>query len=146
MGTITLDANGNARVTTATLRDGAHTIAATYSGDTNYASSSASVTQTVNKITPLTTVASSLNPSASGTSVTFTATVSSPAGPPDSGTVQFKDGTTVIGTTTLTSAGGGVTTFTTGALDAGTHSITAHYQGNGAFLSSTSTVLSQTVN
>jgi hypothetical protein len=57
--------------------------------------------------------------------------------------VNFLDGATVIGTGTLTA---GVATFSTGALPVATHSFTAVYQGDGNFLTSTSTAVSQVVN
>jgi hypothetical protein len=148
LGAAKLDSHGNASITpgTTTLTAGSHAILATYSGDTNYAGTSGNITQTVNKATTTATVSSSVNPSATGASVTFTATVTSSTGAQVStGDVQFLDGTTVIGTITLTSSSGGVGKFATSTLSVGVHSITSHYRGNGNLLSSTSTVLSQTV-
>ncbi len=75
----------------------------------------------------------------SGQSVTFTAAVSSSAA---TGTVQFLDGTTVLEIVTLTAR---QASFSTSALSAGTHSLTALYSGDTTYDSSTSTVLSQTV-
>jgi hypothetical protein len=91
-----------------------------------------------------TALASSLNPSNSGQSVTFTATVTS-GGFKDipAGTVTFWDGTANIGNSNLSSSG--VATLTISTLLAGTHSITASYEGSTDFASSTSPVLSQTV-
>jgi hypothetical protein len=96
---------------------------------------------------PTTTVlASSLNPSNPGQTVTFTATVtpqyefgkSTP-----SGSVNFFDGKTSLGPAALNSSG--VAILSTSALVVGTHSITARYNGDPSFLSSTSKVVSQVV-
>ena len=89
-----------------------------------------------------TAVSSSLNPSNLGQSVTFTATVTSSSGPSfgtPSGTVQFKDGGTNLGPA-ATLNGSGVAQFTTSALTAGSHTITADYSGDGTFLTSTGTL------
>ena len=85
-------------------------------------------------------VSSSTNPSTSGQSVTFTAIVSPSTA---TGTVTFMDGSTTLGTSTLS---GGSTTFSTSQLSAGSHSITAAYSGDTSYASSTSSVLTQTVN
>src|SRR5437667_433870 len=96
-----------------------------------------------------TTLASSKNPSCSGDAVTFTATVSkqgsSGSGDP-TGTVTFKDGSTTLGPAASLSGAGGnssTATFTTSALSAGSHSITAVYSGDGTYTTSTSAVFTQ---
>jgi hypothetical protein len=78
-------------------------------------------------------------------SVTFTATVAAvaPGSGTPTGTVTFKDGATVLGTGTLSS---GKATFSSSALAVGSHSITAAYGGSASYNTSTSTVLTQTVN
>jgi hypothetical protein len=94
-------------------------------------------------ITTTTTVASSLGTSVLGQSVTFTATVV-PADSCGGGTVTFLlDGSTPLGTVALN--GSGQAMITTAALPAGTHTITASFTGDGAFLASTSAALTQTV-
>jgi len=92
-----------------------------------------------------TSLSSSLNPSVYGQTVTFTATVAaaSPGVGTPTGTVTFKEGAIVLGTGTLSN---GQTQFTTSSLDAGTPWITAVYNGDTKFSSSTSSALSQTVN
>jgi hypothetical protein len=80
---------------------GSHSITATYSGDANYNSQSASNTLsvTVAKAATITAVTSSLGTITSGASVTLTATInttSNGAGP--TGNVQFMNGTTNLGT------------------------------------------------
>jgi hypothetical protein len=142
LGTGTLS-GGKATFTTSTLAAGSHSITGVYGGDTNFAgSSSPAITQTVNRATSSTSLASSLNPSTFGAAVTFTATVTSTGGTP-TGTVTFKDGTTTLGTGTLS---GGKATFTTSTLAKGSHSIVAVYSGSVNYLGSTSPTLTQTVN
>ena len=128
---------------------GAKTITATFTGDSNYTTSTSNgVSHTVNKANTSTALTSSQNPSTVGQSVTFTATVSvtSPgSGLPASGeTVTFKDSSTTLGTGTTNASG--VATFTTTTLAQGGHSITAVYAGDSNFNTSTSSILSQTVN
>ena len=91
-----------------------------------------------------TALGSSANPSALGQPVTFTATVTKQFGKgTPTGTVSFLDGTTNIGNSNLNSSG--VATLTTSTLAVGTHSITATYNGDGNFATSTSPVLYQVV-
>jgi hypothetical protein len=105
----------------------------------NGIASSASFSLTNNQAATTTGLTSSVNPSDFGQNVTFTATVTSTAGTP-TGTVQFKDnGTNVGGAQTLNPSG--VAAFTTAALTAGTHAITAQYSGDANFSASTGTLL-----
>jgi hypothetical protein len=99
---------------------------------------------TVGPETTKTTLTSSPNPSTPGEPVTFTANVSSSAGPPPDGeTVSFNQGKKVLGTGTLS---GGTASFTTSALKAGTHAVTAVYAGDTNFETSKSKVVKQVVN
>ena len=92
----------------------------------------------VNLISTTTTLASSANPSALGDSVTFTVTVTSGA----TGTVTFKDGSTTLGTGPINS---GQATYSTSSLTAGSHSITAVYEGDSYYATSTSNAVAQVV-
>ena len=139
LGTGTLS-SGKATFSSTTLAIGTHSITAAYSGSLSYAAStSAALTQTVNKTNTTTTVTPSQNPWQFGFSVTFTATVSPATA---TGTVTFKDGTTTLGSNTLSS---GTTSYTLATLSAGTHSITATYNGNTLDNASTSAVLTETI-
>jgi uncharacterized repeat protein (TIGR01451 family) len=89
-----------------------------------------------------TALVSSLNPSNVGQNVTFTARVSSSSGTP-TGTVIFYDGSNSLGSATLAS---GRALLSTSSLAAGSHAITASYQGTGTFAPSVSAVLNQVVN
>ncbi len=72
------------------------------------------------------TIDSSINPSVYGQLVTFTATVTSTGEAPD-GMVTFYDGVEALGTVPLDSSG--EADLATAALQPGTHSITAEYEG-----------------
>jgi uncharacterized repeat protein (TIGR03803 family) len=125
----------------ATLPVGSDVVTASYSGDTNFSSSSGTITQTVNKASATTTtVTSTPNPSVFNQSVTFTATVTPT---PDGGTVTF-----IYGTTTLCSnvaLTGGVAVCSYATLPLGSDVVTAAYSGDANFGSSSGTV-TQTVN
>src|SRR5262249_3144075 len=86
-----------ASFSTASLATGGHTIAASYSGDGSFPSSTANIlTQTVAQAATSTVLSSSNIPSVTGQSVSFTATVNvvAPGAGIPSGTVQFRmDGT-----------------------------------------------------
>lgn len=147
LGTSTVDGTGHAAFTTSTLAIGSNSITATYNGDSKFnTSTSSALTQTVNKDATTSTVISSLNPSNKGQSVTFTATVvaSAPGTAVPTGTVTFKDGSRSLGSSTLNASG--QATFSISNLNKGNHSITAVYGGSSNFLTSTSPVLTQTVN
>ncbi len=93
-------------------------------------------------------LSSGSSPSAYGTPLSFTATVAAvaPATQTPTGNVSFYDGTTLLGTHALN--GAGIATFTTSALNAGTHSITAQYGGDanyGAAAQPSSAALTQIV-
>jgi hypothetical protein len=90
----------------------------------------------------VTSLLSSLNPSGFEQSVTFTAAVSSASGTP-TGSVIFYDASTQIGSATLAS---GRASISTSSLVAGSHSITAAYQGAYGFGTSSSAPLNQIVN
>ena len=77
-----------------------------------------------------------------GQTVVFTATVKTATGTP-SGTVAFYDGTTLLATVPLN--GSGTALLTTTALAAGSHAITAIYNGDTDFAGSQSGVSSVTV-
>ena len=141
MGTVSLS-GGKASFSTSALGAGAHSIKAAYAGNSPWvASTSAALTQTVNKAASSTALSSSTNPSPWGKNVTFTANVTSTSGVPG-GTVTFKDGTTILGTGTLSA---GVAKLTTAALVVGSHSITASYGGSGNFKTSVSTTLTEQI-
>jgi hypothetical protein len=146
LGSATLNSGGQASFSTSTLAVGTHMVTAVYSGDSSFITSTSAVaTQTVNKAATTTTLTSTPNPSVFGQPVQFTATVTVPepgAGTP-TGTVSFMEGTTTLGTATLN--GVDQATFTTSALPAGMHTVTAVYLGDANFATSTAEPVIQAV-
>jgi len=146
LATVAVGSAGTAAYATSTFTVATHPITAVYSGDSNYAgSTSAALSQKVEKAATSTSVVSSLNPSVVGEKITLTATVIAvaPGAGTPAGTVHFMDGSTLLGSHPLV---GGVASLPDAKLAAGTHSITAVYVGNASFATSTSEVLLQTVN
>ncbi len=139
LGNATLNGSGIATLATSALTSGAHSITASYPGSLVYAASTSAPLAQVIRSATSTTLASSANPANPGQSVTFTATVS---GGNNGDTVNFLDGVTNIGSGTLA---GGVATFTTEALPAGTRSITASYPATATTAASTSSPLAQVI-
>jgi hypothetical protein len=124
LGTEPLTTSGSALPMSA-FPAGTHIITAIYSGDPTFDTSTSKLTQVVNKASTAESLTSSQDPSALGHAVTFTATVTSSAGVP-TGTVIFKNGATILDSVALS---GGVATFATSTLPAGSNKITAHYGG-----------------
>lgn len=145
LGTSTLNA-GTATLSVSSLTVGTQSLTAVYPGDSNFnGSTSAALSQSVNKAKTTLIITSSLNPSISGQSVTFTATVTGAFGGSPSGTVTFKNGSVVLGTGTLNSSTHQAK-YTTSTLANGSHSIFAIYGGDSNFITSTSPSITQNVN
>jgi hypothetical protein len=129
----TVNANGQASITTSTLAPGTHAITVTYSGTQNFLPVSGGSLQQVitnQTLAALVVVQSSLNPSDVGQAVTFSSTLYVTAAfqvQVQSGTMTFLDGTNVLGTGTINAQG--VATLTTSTLTQGTHAISASYPG-----------------
>lgn len=131
--------NGAATFSASNLSTGGHTITAVYSGDSNSKSAtSSSIVVTANsvvKVDTITTLTSSSTTIKPGDNVSFTAKVTSANGTP-SGTITFLDGDTVIANYFVLT--NGATTVNVNSLTLGTHSITAIYNGNDSYNTSTS--------
>ncbi|MGP3945921.1 Ig-like domain repeat protein [Streptomyces sp. 6N106] len=119
-------------------------ITATYNGTENFATSSGTDTQTVNKAATTTAVSSSPNPSTTGDQVTVTATVTAVA--PGSGTPA---GTVTLAITErapqVVTLVNGTASATFNPLQKGTHTVTANYNGDVNYATSSATT-TQTVN
>ncbi|CAN5507343.1 hypothetical protein BH10PLA2_BH10PLA2_04690 [soil metagenome] len=138
LGTGTINATtGVATFSSSTLTLGSHTITATYvpgAQNTFNASTSAAVTQVVNKTATTVAVSSSATPSVFGQQVTFTAivTATAPGTGTPTGSVTFVDTTTgtTLGTANLSS---GTATLAVSSLGVGSHNIQANYAGDTNF-------------
>jgi hypothetical protein len=96
--------------------------------------------------TTATSLQPSANPSVYGQQVTFTATVTTSGSGTPTGSVTFYDGNTVLGTQPLSQIpGNDQAKFSTSTLSVATHSITATYNGDPNFTTSTSNAVSQVV-
>lgn len=129
------------------LAVGSHAVSAVFSGSVNYrTSTSADLTQTVNKAASGTVLTSSGTPSAPGLTVVFTATVTAKApgvGTPTA-TVQFRvDGLDVGGPVPLDASG--QATYSISTLTLGKHVLLAFYTGDAGFKASTSKSFTQTI-
>jgi pectin methylesterase-like acyl-CoA thioesterase len=142
----TLDASGEAYVTTSTLTPGTHNLSWTYSGDSNFAGSTTASAYVLAVLpTPTTTTLANTGGGslAYGQAASITATVAATSGSTTpTGTVTL----TIDGSATLTSTlSNGVASFAP-ALTGGTHSLSAAYNGSTSFgVSTTSSNLSLTV-
>jgi hypothetical protein len=145
LGTGTLS-SGSTTFATANLAPGAHSITASYGGDTNYSGSvSSAVSVTVTPLLAATTtkLTASAATAVSGAAITFTASVSETSGTAiPTGSVTFYDGSVSLGSGTLAS---GVATFSTSTLSVGSHTIMAGYVGDSSDAASTSAGLPITV-
>ena len=125
--------SGSASCDTGVLPAGAYPVTAAYSGDVNYASSTAATSFTINRAS--TAIAADANPSTTtyGVSVTLSATgLNSDAG----GGVTFTSGGATLCSGTVV---GGSASCGTGVLPVGGYSVTATYGGDGNYLGSTAT-------
>jgi hypothetical protein len=139
LGTGTI-VNGVATLTTGLLAAGSHTVTASYSGDANNsAATSAPLTQTVNKSTPVLPAPGVSSSSVDvGTAVTITETV--PAGV--TGPVSFYNGGMLLGTAPIIN---GVATLVAPSLPVGTDAITASTPADGNNNAATSPATTVTV-
>ncbi len=142
---------GVATYTTSSLTVGEHSVEAVYSGDASYLPGTSNVlSQTVTALATTTVVTSNRNPSIVGDSVSLLARVTqtSTGNPVTVGVVTIR--VTNVGapdtvlTVALSSQGRGV--LTTTALAAGTHTVTATYNGTLPYAGSVSDPLAQVVN
>jgi hypothetical protein len=138
-----------ATYSTSVLPAGSLGITAIYGGDAQFiTSTSASLTQVVNKATTTTTLGStSPNPSNLNQVVTFTATVVTSTGATATGPVALKKGGTTIDTATLNASGVATfnITFNISTLGLGKHNLRAVYDGDDNNTNSTSNTYQQTV-
>ena len=125
---------GQATIQDSALAVGMYTITATYGGDTSFAGSSGTATQSVSEALIGTAVAVTASPLPAlvGQTLTFTATITASSGTFDNGgAVQFAVDGTNLGSPLSVSNGQAAIQDST--LGAGTHTITATYSGDATF-------------
>jgi hypothetical protein len=137
IGMVPLTTAGTAVLNTSSLIIGAHTIHASYSGDSNYVSQRATVSEVIRYPPAVLTLSSSLNPESFGQSVIFTAKATA-TGPIPTGSVIFQDNGKQAGQVTL--AADGTAAFATSSLSAGSHVIQAIYSGDSKYDSQSATL------
>jgi hypothetical protein len=143
LGSARIDINGQATLKVS-LGVGSHALTASFTGTGGFAdSTSAAVTETVNRAATTVALGSSVNPAVTGQAVTFTAKVAivAPGAGAPSGTVTFKDGNVVLGTVAVDR--GGTAMFATSFAAAGGHVITAVYNGDANFVGNSQTLTEQ---
>jgi hypothetical protein len=143
LGIVPLNAAGQAALALDALSAGTHAIVASYSDNANYAASTSAALSEQIKNTATTTIVST--PSATTLAsepITFAITVSSATGIP-TGSVTIRNETANIGQAQLNAQG--ATTFTIASLPVGSNTLTAVYQGDSNYLSSTSASWQETV-
>lgn len=148
LGTAQVNAAGQATLGVS-LDVGSHALTASFAGARGSGftdSTSAAVTETVNRAVTTVALASSLNPAVTGQAVTFTATVAAvaPGAATPTGKVIFMDGNVVLGTVGI--GAGGAATFTTSFAAAGSHVITAVFAGDVFEFEASSQTLTEQVN
>jgi hypothetical protein len=144
LGTATLS-NGVATLNTKALSVGSNSITVVYGGNSNFlGTTSPALVLTVNPDSTTTRLTASSTTAAHGTQVTFTARVlpMAPGSGTPTGTVSFWVGSALLGTVNLSNGTAQLMyVFTL----PGTYRIKAVYNGDSDFLSSTSSVLTETI-
>jgi YVTN family beta-propeller protein len=146
---VNLDGSAHASLTVSSLAIGTHNISVVYNGDVNFDLNSSPNFPQVVKATSGTGInlTAGTSPASAGDSLTFTAAVfSSFAGTP-TGTVTFVDAfdSSTLGGGPIPLNGSAQASVTTSALVTGIHHITATYNGDGTFLPSTSSPITEVV-
>jgi hypothetical protein len=160
IGAAPLVGNTATLVTAGNLGAGSYNVVATYTGNTVFAASPSSAQAvTINKATPTVALGVAASPVGTGVADTLTATVTVPAGTAPTGTVTFFDGGTQIsGTGNLATVSqvivnqqGNpviqfVATFSPSFATAGTHNLSATYNGDANFATNSGTASLLVVN
>ena len=142
LGTAPINASGVATLITNTLPVGSDIVQVSYPANTDFAPASV-IQQVIAGLPVQVTITSSLNPANFGQSITFVASVTSSNGAP-TGNVVFTDRNTQLATVPLNTATSSAS-YTTSSLSAGSHLITATFQGTGGYANGSAN-LNQVIN
>jgi hypothetical protein len=142
---LTTDATGTATYRIATLVPNSYPVIANFAATNSFLASSASLTEVITTAPTTITLSGSPNPGDLNQSVTLLATVisGSTSNQVSSGNVTFFDGSTSLGSAQLSTTGTASSTTTFSVV--GVHNITAVYDGNPDYSSSTSAVFNETI-
>ena len=151
LATLALNAGAVLPFSTASLSIGSHTIIAIYSGDSLFASSSASIVEVVNGVATASTLSSTPNPASVGQTVILSASAANApttnqtaaTGALPGGVFTFTDGSSVLGQAPLD--GAGHATLSVAFSSAGPHPLNAVYSGDAIHLTSSATIIEQIV-
>jgi len=137
LGSVALDADGQAALAASTLDVGAHQIEAQYSGSTEFSSADSSpLSEQVTVQGSMTLLLATVNPAGYGQTLVFVVSVLAQSGSAvPTGTVTLWDGSCSIGSGSLT---GGTAAVAVSSLGVGSHSLSATYPGDGNFSASSS--------
>lgn len=136
LGSATLNPDGIAVLSLSALAPGPHMVIANYGGDGKANPSASTALAIVVKQGTTLTVSADSSPGLTLSSVTLTATVHNAGAAPATGIITFTDGAAILGTAILNAANQAI--LAVPQLTAGTHSIAAHFPGDGANLASDS--------
>jgi large repetitive protein len=147
LGTVTISSATPVTLPTNSLSVGTHSITASFAGDTNNTSSTASISVVVNQVPTTTTLTSSQNPGVLNQPIVFTANVmnASNSGLTAGGSISFQDnGTPLAASVPLNGSGSASLTLSTLSLGS-SHSIVAIYSGDANHIASQSTAIKQQI-
>ena len=142
---LTTDATGSATYAIGTLVPNSYPVTASFAATNNLLASSASLTEVITAAPTSISLTGTPNPGDLNQPVTMVTTVSTQTTSTQvgSGNVTFYDGSTSLGSSRLSAAG--TASMTTSFSAVGIHNITAVYDGDADFSSSTSAVLKETI-
>ena len=140
LGSADVNSSGLAKLSTASLPVGKHSLTARYSGGSSFLSSASPAVSVLVKAQATTTsLLVSAGTLPAGEALALTATIKGKSTILLAGTVTFLNGSSSLGTATLDSSG--VAKLSTTSLTVGTHNLTAQYTGDTSSLTSKSAVV-----
>jgi hypothetical protein len=139
--TVTSGSPATATITFTVPSSGTHSLQATYNGDTNYLSSTATaVSLNVSKSTPTVLLTPATQTPSAGSTLQITASISPPSsgGTPATGTVNFTLDGNAVGTALVVGGSPATATITITTPAIGSHTLQATYSGDGNYYNATS--------